>query len=181
MIPAVLAVFSVLLARVACATPATPTYPQRYTVGMTLHPGGYVLEAYDFADKHQLFWFAEGARTLLNRFDLAASYEFDASSCDVSKLDGAGMQTPDFLKSFTFEGNVTVDSPNFPAPVPCYEWRDPSPPVVVVYTAVKNGDPVKLTVGSPVTRYNFYEPLHQVVSFNPGIFDVPKVCSNPAA
>jgi hypothetical protein len=167
-------VFSVLLSRVAAAAPPAPTYPDRYTVGMTLHPGGYVLEAYDFAAKKQLFWFRD--RTVLNRFDLATSFDFDGNSCNVSKLDATGMQPPNFLKSFVFAGNVTLDSPNYPVPVPCYVWRDNSPPTVVVYTAVKNGDPVILTVGSPVTRFNYYYSLHQVVAFNQAIFDVPKAC-----
>ena len=166
-------VFSQLLARVSGAHVA-PTYPDRYTVGMTLHPGGYVLEAYDFKERKQLFW--EEKRSVLHRFDLSMSYVFDAASCNATKVDGAGMQPPDFLKAFSFGGNVTVDSPNFPVPVPCFVWHSAAPPVVAVYTAVKNGDPVKLTVGSPVTRYNYYDPLHQVISFNPAIFDVPKVC-----
>jgi hypothetical protein len=171
-------VFSVLLARVAASSPPAPYYPDKYTVSMTLHPkGGFVLEAYDYTSRKQLFWYTETGRTLLNRFDMGTSFDYDTNSCNVTKLDATSMQKPNFLQSFVFDGNATVDSPNFPVPVPCYVWRDPSPPVVVVYTAVKNGNPVKLTVGSPVTRFNYYHSLHQVVEFNQAIFDVPKVCT----
>ncbi len=154
-------------------------YPDRYTIGMVLNPGGFMLEAYDFKAKRQVFWFAESERTLLNRYDLGMSFSFDSNKkCNCSKIDPTSMLQPDFLRSFAFVKTVHVDSPNFPASVECHEWREGAGKnQITVLTTVSSGDPVKLSVGDPVTRYNWYHPLHQVVSFGEHIFDVPVQCS----
>ncbi len=96
----------------ALEPPKAPIYPDLYTISFNMIPGGFVLEAYDFTSKSQLFWFSvEKEVKELNRFDLGKSLKTALNATCSVKAIGNQMQPPNFLESFSFVGNETCTSP----------------------------------------------------------------------
>ena len=96
----------------ALEPPKAPIYPDLYTISFNMIPGGFVLEAYDFTSKSQLFWFSgEKEVKELNRFDLGKSFKTALNATCSVKAIGNQMQPPNFLESFSFVGNETCTSP----------------------------------------------------------------------